>query len=319
MGDPAWLTASTPDVEIAYRAAGAEDGLPIILLHGFPYDHLSYETVSTLLAGPSVRTIIPALRGFGQTHVRPGVMRSGQQAALGADVLALMDALEIEQAILAGFDWGGRAACVTAALHPERVLGLVTVDGYNIQDIAHGEDPAPAAWEKAKWYQHYFQTPAGVAGLTQNREDICRLLWRDWSPTWAGAEAAFARSAPSLHNPDFVDVVIHSYRHRRGAAPGDPQYEEAERALALQPAITVPTIALYPQDDGIPGADPEEDVASFSGFCEIRTLSGVGHNPPQEDPERFADALRTMAAIINGRGEVNDTGNPPRPDRPDRP
>ena len=312
MIDQEWLLAATPDVEIAYQASGAEDGVPVILCHGFPYDHLSYDSVSVLLAGPSVRVIVPALRGFGKTRLRPGVMRSGQQAALGADVLALMDALRIERAILAGFDWGGRAACVAAALHPERVLGLVTVDGYNIQDIAHGEDPAPAAWEKAKWYQHYFQTPAGVAGLTQNREDICRLLWQDWSPTWPDAEAAFARSAPSLHNPDFVDVVIHSYRHRRGAAPGDPQHEAAERALALQPAITVPTIALYPTDDGIPGADPEEDADFFSGYFEIRTLAGVGHNPPQEDPARFAAAVRVMVAMVNGAGAVDDPGEPAR-------
>lgn len=295
-----WLVASTPDIDIAYLAAGAEDGVPVILLHGFPYDHLSYERVSALLAGPDIRVVVPALRGFGGTRLRPGVMRSGQQAALGADVVALMDALGIERAILAGFDWGGRAACITAALHPERVLGLVTVDGYNIQDIAHGEDPAPAAWEKAKWYQHYFQTPAGVAGLTQNREDICQLLWRDWSPTWPEAEAAFARSAPSLHSPDFVEVVIHSYRHRRGAAPGDPQYEVAERKLAQQPVITVPTIALWAPDDGIPGSDPAEEADLFSGFFETWTLPGVGHNPPQEDPERFAEALRTMAEISRG-------------------
>jgi pimeloyl-ACP methyl ester carboxylesterase len=156
MVDLEWSMAVTPDVDIAYLAAGAEEGVPIILLHGFPYDHLSYEAVTPLLAGSNVRVVVPALRGFGQTRLRPGVMRSGQQAALGADVIALMDALGIERAILAGYDWGGRAACVTAALHPERVLGLVTVDGYNIQDIAHGEDPVPAAWEKAKWYQHYF-------------------------------------------------------------------------------------------------------------------------------------------------------------------
>ena len=213
-------------------------------------------------------------------------------------MLALMDALDIERAILAGFDWGGRAACVTAALHPERVLGLVTVDGYNIQDIAHGEDPAPAAWEKVEWYQHYFQTPAGVAGLTQNREDICQLLWQDWSPTWAGAAAAFAHSAPSLHNPDFVDVVIHSYRHRRGAAPGDPQHEAAERALALQPVIAVPTITVIAADDGIPGSDPMEERDLFSGAFQIRTLPGVGHNPPQEAPEQFAEGLSAMVEIV---------------------
>ena len=299
MTNPEWSTVLTPDIEIAYRTAGAADGVPIILLHGFPYDHLSYETVSSLLAGPALRVIVPDLRGFGKTRLRPGVMRSGQQAAIGADVIALMDALEIERAILAGYDWGGRAACVTAALHPERVLGLVSVDGYNIQDIAHGEDPVPAAREKAKWYTHYFQTPAGVAGLTQNREDIGLLLWQDWSPTWAEATRAFARSAPSLHNPDFVDIVIHSYRHRRGAAPGDPQYDEAERALAQQPVISVPTIALIATDDGLPGSDPAEEVDLFSGYFEIWTLPGVGHNPPQEDPARFADALRTLLKIAN--------------------
>lgn len=312
MTEQDWLTAATPDVEIAYRAAGPEDGAPIILLHGFPYDHLSYEEVTSLLDGAGVRTIVPALRGFGRTRLRPGVMRSGQQAALGADVLALMDALGIVRAILAGFDWGGRAACVTAALHPERVLGLVTGDGYNIQDIAHGEDPAPAAWEKAKWYQHYFQTPAGVAGLTRNREDICQLLWREWSPTWAEAEAAFARSAPSLHNPDFVDVVIHSYRHRRGAAPGDPRYEAAERELAAQPVISVPTIALVATDDGIPGSDPEEEADLFSGYFETRTLHGVGHNPPQEAPHHFADALLAMLEITRVAVADSESGSPRR-------
>jgi pimeloyl-ACP methyl ester carboxylesterase len=297
MAEQEWLIAETPDIDIAYLDSGAEDGVPVILLHGFPYDHLSYEQVSELLAGPEARVIVPALRGFGRTRVRPGMMRSGQQAAIGADVLALMDALGIERAIVSGYDWGGRAACITAALHPERVLGLVTIDGYNIQDIAHGEDPVPAAWEKAKWYQHYFQTPAGVAGLNQNREDICQLLWQDWSPTWAEAAAAFARSEPSLHNPDFVEVVIHSYPHRRGATPGDPQYDAAERALAQQPVITVPTIVVAPTDDGIPGSDPAEEADLFSSHFEIRTFAGVGHNPPQEAPERFADALRTLVDL----------------------
>ncbi|MFT4037233.1 MAG: alpha/beta hydrolase [Thermomicrobiales bacterium] len=297
-----WSIAATPDVEIAYHEAGAAVGVPFILLHGFPYDPLSYEEVSRLLAGPEARVIVPALRGFGRTRLRPGVMRSGQQAAIGADVVALMDALGIERAVLAGYDWGGRAACVTAALHPERVLGLVSVDGYNIQNIAHGEDPVGAAREKAKWYQHYFQTPAGVAGLEQNREDIARLLWRDWSPSWPDIDAAFARSAPSLHNPDFVEVVIHSYRHRRGAAPGDPQYDAAERALAAQPVIVAPTIAITGVDDGIPLGDAADDAPHFRGPYEVRDFPGVGHNPPQEDPARFTDALRDVGGGAALRG-----------------
>ena len=302
-----WMTAATPTLEIAYLATGVEDGVPVILLHGFPYDYHSYDDVSTLLDGSSVRTIVPSLRGFGRTRIRPGVMRSGQQAAIGTDGFDLMDALGIARAVVAGFDGGGRAACVAAALHPARVLGLVTVDGYNIQDIARGEEPEPPDREKAKWYQHYFQTQAGVTGLERNREDICRLLWQDWSPTWEDVDSAFARSAPSLHNPDFVDVVIHSYRHRRGATPGDPRYDAAERALAEQPAITVPTIALAPTDDGLAGNDPRQHAEHFTGYFETRTLIGVGHNPPQEAPERFADALRAIIELAHDASSTEHT------------
>lgn len=297
-GPPDWRTATTAQLEIAYAESGPRDGLPVILLHGFPYDHLSYAEVSPLLAGEGARVIVPVLRGFGQTRFRSAAtLRSGQQAALGRDVIDLMDALNIERAVLAGFDWGGRGACIAAALHPQRVLGLVSVDGYNIQNIARGNEPEPAEYEKAKWYQHYFQTEAGRLGLERNREDICGLLWRDWSPTWAGAAVEFARSAASLRNPDFVEVVLHSYRHRRGAVEGDPRYDADERALAEQPQISVPTLVLATTADGLGDSDPAEQADRFTGSFEIRPLPGIGHNPPQQDPHGFAAALRDMLRI----------------------
>jgi pimeloyl-ACP methyl ester carboxylesterase len=312
MGDePDWQTATTPQLEIAYTDSGPRDAPAVILLHGFPYDHRSYAEVSPLLAGDGARVIVPVLRGFGRTRFRSAAtMRSGQQAALGRDVIELMDALDIETAVLAGYDWGGRGACIAAALHPHRVLGLVTVDGYNIQNIARGNEPESAEAEKAKWYQHYFQTEAGRLGLERNRDDICGLLWRDWSPNWADASAQFARSAVSLHNPDFVEVVLHSYRHRRGAVEGDPRYDADERALAEQPAISVPTLALAPLADGLGESDPAEHADRFTGRFEVRPLPGIGHNPPQQDPHGFAAALRDMLRIAQSPAPPSERRSP---------
>jgi len=289
-------TVSTPMLDIAYEAAGPADGPTAVLLHGFPYDVRCYDEVAAVLADAGMRVVAPYLRGFGPTRYRSSdVMRSGQQGALGQDLIELLDALEIETAVVGGFDWGGRAACIAAALAPERVTGLVTVGGYNIQDIARSAEPAPPEAESAAWYTHYFLTERGRAGLERYTDELCGLLWRQWSPSWAGVAAAFAATAPSLHNPDFVATVIHSYRHRRAEAPGDPRYDLLEEALAATPAITVPTISLDALADGLGADDSSVDAALFTGGFDRRELPGVGHNPPQETPDAFARAVLDVA------------------------
>jgi pimeloyl-ACP methyl ester carboxylesterase len=285
-------TVSTPLLDIAVEQWGDPGGSPVILLHGFPYDVRAFDEVAPVLVGAGAWVIAPYLRGFGGTRFRDdATMRSGQQAALGADVVALMDALGIDTAVLAGFDWGGRAACIVAALWPERVAGLVSVDGYNIQNIAASAQPAPPEHEKSYWYQYYFHSERGRNGLAADREALCRLLWHDWSPTWGFAPEVFDRSAPSLHNPDFVDVVVHSYRHRFGLADGDPRYIELEEALAASPAILVPTIVLEAGADGIAGGSVDDDREKFAGPYGQQRIDGAGHNLPQEAPASFARAV----------------------------
>ncbi|TCC28457.1 alpha/beta fold hydrolase [Kribbella sindirgiensis] len=289
-------TVSTPVLDIAYETAGAGDGQVVVLLHGFPYDVRCYDGVVPVLADAGMRVVVPYLRGYGPTRYRSAdVMRSGQQGALGQDLLDLLDALEIERAVVGGFDWGGRAACIAAAVAPERVAGLVTVGGYNIQDIAHSAEPATPEAESAAWYTHYFLTDRGRAGLEQYTDELCGLLWRQSSPTWANATTAFAVSAPSLHNPDFIETVIHSYRHRRGMAPGDPRYDRLEELLASAPKITVPTVALDALADGLGPDDSSPDEPLFTGGFDRRELPGIGHNPPQEAPESFARAILDVA------------------------
>jgi len=219
-------------------------------------------------------------------------MRSGEQAAIGQDLLELLDALQLKQAVLAGYDWGARAACIVAALAPERVRGLVSCCGYQIQDIARSVKPADPRQEHRFWYQYYFHTGRGRAGLTAKRNELCRLLWELWSPTWKFDDATYARTATSFDNADFVDVVIHSYRHRFGYAAGDPRYAAVEAKLAAQPKIAVPSIVLHGAADGV---NPLQGSAGhskyFSGRYERRVLDNVGHNPPQESPEAFAGAI----------------------------
>ncbi|QNE20929.1 alpha/beta hydrolase [Kribbella qitaiheensis] len=289
------VRVSTPMLEVAYQEAGDPGGLPVVLLHGFPYDVRAYDGVEPTLADAGLRVIAPYLRGYGETRFRdPEAVRSGQQAALGQDLLELMDALEIERAIVAGYDWGGRAACIAAALWPERVHGLVTVDGYNMQDIAHSGEPTKPEWEATYWYQYYFHSERGREGLERNRDELCEYLWRTWSPEWADAAAAFPASAASLHNPDFVDVVIHSYRHRFGLVAGDPRYDAVEARIAQQPVISVPTVVLEGGADGVGGprgADDPEERALFTGAYQHRVLPGIGHNVPQEAPADFAAAV----------------------------
>lgn len=285
----------TSALRIGYEEAGDPEGRPVILLHGFPYDVRSYDRVAPILADAGMRVIAPYLRGFGPTRFRSDqTPRSGQQAALGRDVIDLMDALSIDRAIVAGYDWGGRAAAVSAALFPERIEGLVTVSGYPIQDIAGSVEPDLPAEEKLSWYQYYFHSERGRRGLERHREDLCRGLWRDWSPEWAEADNAFAASAVSLHSPDFVDVVIHSYRHRCGLAEGDPRYDELEARLARRPTITVPTVSVDSGADGFGWFDSSEHASHFSGPFRRVVLPGAGHNPPQEDPEGFSGALLSL-------------------------
>lgn len=285
----------SPLLRIGYESLGDADGQPIVLLHGFPYDVRSYDEVAPRLAKAGMRVIAPYLRGYGPTRfLSAETPRSGQQAALGRDVIDLLDALGIERAIVAGYDWGGRAACVAAALFPERIDGLVTVSGYPIQDIAASVEPADPLDERLDWYQYYFHSERGRRGLERYREDLCRSLWRDWSPEWTDAETAFAASAPSLHNPDFVDVAIHSYRHRFGLVDGDPRYDDLERRLAERPTISVPTVSVDSGADGFGWFDSSEDASHFSGPFERVVLPGAGHNPPHEDPAGFSDAVLAL-------------------------
>jgi pimeloyl-ACP methyl ester carboxylesterase len=285
--------AVTPLLRIAYKEHGPASGEPIILLHGFPYDPRTFDEVAPVLAQRGYRVIVPYLRGYGPTRFNnPAIARSGQQAALAQDLLDLMDALDIPQAALCGYDWGGRAACIVAALWPERVRCLVAGDGYIVQDIPGSTQPLGPEDEYRLWYQYYFHTARGVEGLTQNRRELCQLLWRLWSPTWKRGAELYPLTAPSFDNPDFVDVVIHSYRHRFMYAPGDPTLEWMEEKLTEQPVISVPSIALCGGDDGVgpPSAD-DGDAGHFSGFYERRVLAGVGHNIPQEAPESIVKAL----------------------------
>jgi len=280
-------------LDIAYYEAGPADGPVVMLLHGFPYDIHSYVDVAPMLAAQGCRAIVPYLRGYGPTRFRDkATPRSGEQAALGADLIALIDALGIQRAVFAGYDWGGRAACVGAALWPARCAGLVSLNSYNIQDIARAMVPASAEREVALWYQYYFQLERGRAGLAANRREIAKILWQQWSPNWAFDDATFDRTAATFDNPDYVDVVIHSYRHRYGLAEGDPQYAEVQRRLAAQPAISVPTITLDGAGDGvIPANDGGATATKFTGPRSHRIIPRAGHNLPQEEPEAFAAAV----------------------------
>jgi pimeloyl-ACP methyl ester carboxylesterase len=280
-------------LRIAYHEAGPRNGVPVLLMHGFPYDIHAYAEVVPLLAGQGCRAIVPYLRGFGATRfLDAATPRSGEQAALGADLLALLDALALPRAVLAGYDWGGRAACVVAALWPERCAGLLTYNSYNIQHIANALRPLSPESEQRLWYQYYFHSERGRAGLAADRRALCRLLWRTWSPRWRFDDTTFERSAAAFDNPDFVDVVIHSYRHRFGLVAGDPAYADIERRLAEQPSIGVPTISIDGTDDGVRApADAAHDAQRFSGPRSHRLAQGIGHNMPQESPRAFADAV----------------------------
>jgi len=288
-------------LDIAYFEQGPTAGPPVVLMHGFPYDIHSYQEVAPLLADAGCRVLVPYLRGYGGTRfVNASTLRSGEQAALGADLLAFLDSLGIERAVLAGYDWGGRAACVVAALWPERCAGLVSVNSYNIQNIARAMEPEAPEKELRLWYQYYLHGERGRAGLEQNRRAFSKLLWQLWSPTWRFDDATFEQSAAAFDNPDFVEVVIHSYRHRYALVPGDPAYANIEAKLARQPVITVPSITLDGANDGVrPPADASVHAARFSALRDHRILDGVGHNLPQEAPQEFAMAV---LELVRDRG-----------------
>lgn len=285
-------------LDIAYIDAGKPDGWPVFLMHGFPYDVHAYDEAIPLLAAQGARVIAPYLRGFGPTRfLSAQTPRSGQQAALGADLLALMNALRIDSAVLAGYDWGGRAACVVAALWPERAQGLVSYNSYNIQNIARAMEPDTPENEYGMWYQFYLHGERGRAGLAKDRRAFCRLLWRLWSPTWKFDDAAFERTAPAFDNPDFVDVVIQSYRHRFGLVPGDPALDVLEARLAAQPNIVVPTITMDGSADGIRPAGTASHAARFTGRHAHRVVDNAGHNLPQENPAAFVDAILSVRQL----------------------
>ncbi len=287
---------STSVLNIAYEEHGDPGGQAIILLHGFPYSPRVFDAVAPPLAQVGYRVIVPYLRGYGATRfLSSTAMRSGQQAAIGKDLLDLMDALTINNAALMGFDWGGRGACVVAALWPERVRCLVTALGYAIQDIPAAATPLTPEAEHRLWYQYYFHGPRGHAGLTSNRSAIGKYLCQQWSPGWTFDPTTYERMAAAFENPDFVDVVVHSYQHRFGYAAGDPALADIEHALTKQPVISVPSISLWGADDTLhPGPPPARDIGQFSGPYEQRVLQGVGHNIPQEAPGATVAALLAL-------------------------
>jgi pimeloyl-ACP methyl ester carboxylesterase len=290
---PDILTVRTRTLEIGYEAHGNPGGTPVVLLHGFPDDARAFDDVAPALATAGCRVLVPYLRGYGPTRfLDSNEPRMAQQAAIGQDLLEFMAALRLAPAALAGYDWGGRAACISAILAPERVRALVTIGGYNVQNTLTPAPPASAKAERSYWYQWYFNTERGRQGLEQNRRDICRLLWQEWSPTWRFEPAAFERTAPSFDNPDFVAVVIHSYRHRHGNAPGDGRLDAIERRLAERPAITVPTVILHGADDTVgPPKRAEAELPQFPAGTERRVVPGVGHFMPREEPKAVVDAL----------------------------
>ena len=312
MTETSLATIRTDALDIAYEVSGPVGGPAVVLMHGFPYDVRAYDGVAPALAAMGCRVVVPYLRGFGPTRfVDPSRSRSGQQAAIGADLRDLMRALDLGPAVLVGYDWGGRAACIVAALWPELVRGLVTANGYNIQNIAASVHPLAPETEYRFWYGYYFHSGRGREGLRQNRRALTRLLWTLWSPTWWFDDDTFDRTAVSFENPDFVDVVVHSYRHRFGLVGGDPAYDAIEARLATTPVIAVPTIVLLGADDGVdPPESEDDDVDSrdngdfdgdesaqpveFTDLRDVRLVADAGHNLPQEQPHAVIAAVKEL-------------------------
>ncbi len=280
-------------LNVGYAEAGPADGRPVILLHGWPYDIYSFVDVAPLLVEKGYRVIVPYLRGYGTTRFLSNeTFRNGEPAAVAADTIALMDALKIDKAILAGFDWGARTADIIAALWPERCKAIVSVSGYLIGSQESGKIPLPPKAELEWWYQFYFATERGREGYDKNRHDFAKLIWHQASPKWNFDDATFERSAVSFENPDHVAITIHNYRWRQGLAEGEAKYEDVEKRLAVGPVVTVPTITLEGDANGAPHGEPSSYAKKFSGKYEHRTIKGgIGHNLPQEAPQAFAKAV----------------------------
>ena len=281
-------------LNIGYGDHGSTSGFPIILLHGFPYDVRSWDGVVPLLIEAGYRVLVPYLRGYGPTSFRyPESPRMAEQAAIAQDVVDFAEALGIGQVALAGFDWGNRAACITSILHPHMVKAQVAIGGYSVQNTIMREQPASASTEAKRWYQWYFNTEQGSAGLKENRKDIIRYLWETWSPGWKYTDEAFNRSAASFDNPDFVEIALHSYRHRHMNAPGEDRFIEVERKLAERPPILVPSIVLRGADSGFgaPSPDQSEDQEKFPKLVARRIVAGAGHDLPVQRPDEVSSAL----------------------------
>jgi pimeloyl-ACP methyl ester carboxylesterase len=294
---PSIRSVDTNVLTIGYQDRGS--GFPVILLHGFPDDIHAYDDVTPPLAKAGFRTLVPYLRGYGPTSFRdPAAPRMAEQAAIGQDLIDFADALHLDRFAVAGYDWGGRAAAIAAALHPDRVRAVVLIGGYTIQNTVAPSRPGPPEAERALWYQWYFNTERGRAGLRANRRGLCKLLWQTWSPTWHFSDETYDRTAPSFDNPDFVDVVIHSYRHRIGNAPGEPRFLAVEQQLAQRPKIQAPAITLYGADDGLgrPSQDSSGDRSVFTNLIARRIVPGSGHFMPREKPDAVSTALLELLA-----------------------
>jgi pimeloyl-ACP methyl ester carboxylesterase len=280
-------------LNVGYAEAGPANGRPVILLHGWPYDIHSYVDVAPLLALAGYRVIVPYLRGYGTTRfLSTETFRNGQPSVVAVDITAFMDALKIDKAVLAGFDWGARTANIIAALWPERCKAMVSVSGYLIGSQESGKMPLPPNAELQWWYQFYFATERGRLGYDKNRHDFAKLIWKQASPKWNFDDATFERSAQAFNNPDHVDIAIHNYRWRLALVQGEPTYDDLEKRLAESPVITVPTITMEGDANGAPHPDPSSYAKKFSGKYEHRdTRSGIGHNLPQEAPAAFAKAV----------------------------
>jgi pimeloyl-ACP methyl ester carboxylesterase len=294
---PAAALINTPTLTIAYEDNGSKQGFPVILLHGFPDDVRAWDEVAPPLVQVGYRVLVPYLRGYGPTRFRArSTPRMAEQAAIGQDLLDFADALRLDRFAVAGYDWGGRAAAIAAVLQPARVRAAVLIGGYTIQNTIAPSAPAEPKMERELWYQWYFNTERGRAGLTANRRALCRLLWETWSPGWHFSEETFNRTAPSFDNPDFVDVVIHSYRHRNGNARGEPRFLATEKALAQHPKIPVPSIVLYGANDALRpiSQDSRADEASFTKLVARTMVPGAGHFMPREKPEAVSSALLSV-------------------------
>ncbi len=297
---PTLRSIDTPVLTIGYEESGDPGGFPIVLLHGFPYDIRAWDGVAPPLAEAGYRVLAPYLRGYGATRFRdPDAPRMAEQAAIAQDVVDFIDALGLGRVATAGFDWGNRAACITSILHPERIRAQVAIGGYSVQDTVSPSTPSPSALAEARlWYQWYFNTERGRAGLKANRHAICRYLWETWAPAWEYTDEAWERSAPSFDNPDFVDVVIHSYRHRHGYARGEERFLDVEHRLAERPPITVPAIVLRGAESGFgrPSEDPSGDRRRFTNLIARRIVEGAGHDLAPQRPDTVVDALLELLA-----------------------